>query len=174
MLVVRGVIRRVRESMSNSKNEADSLNEKKYIAFEKIMHVGFFTVFLVLIIVQAAIFIPSIKPSVIDENSRIGVPIGREEYLYKEGSMVLTLIDFEKYPALRVMVNGEEKASFETNTVDISVCDGDVVELDGSMTNANSTVKVTSASSGIEDGILGKSFVVGKEVIKLFKVRISK
>lgn len=159
--------------MSNNEKEATSLIEKNTIAWERRMHAAFFVIFLVLIMVQAAIFIPSTKPAVIDNEALMGEPIGKEEFLYKEGAMVLTLVNFENYPALKVLVNGVEKASFLGKTVNINVLDGDVVELDGSGTNASSTVKVSSTSPNLDEKYKEKTFIVGREVMIIFKVRVS-
>lgn len=157
-----------------SKKEKNDKNHiaKKQMDFEWIIHASFVIVFLVLVMIQTAIFFPSIKSSVIEKDSAIGIPIGKEEYLYKEGSLVLTLIDFENYPVLKVLVNGEERAAFLEKTVTIYVKDGDVVELDGSGTNANTSLAVTSISENMDEEYLGKTFIVGREVLKIFKVRL--
>ena len=147
--------------------------EKNHINFERMIHASFFIVFLALIMIQTAIFFPSIKSAVIEKDSVIGVPIGKEEYLYKEGALVLTLLDFENYSALKVLVNGEERAAFLGKTVNINVFDGDVVELDGSETNANTSIAVSSISENMDEKFLGKTFIVGHEVLRIFKVRLS-
>jgi len=159
--------------MSSNEKDAKSLIVKKNMDFERIIHAAFFIVFLVLIILQTAIFFPSINFPVIGKDSLIGVPIGKEEYLYNEGAIVLTLLDFESYPVLKVLVNGEEKAAFLGRTVNINVKDGDVVEMDGSKTNANTSFAVTSISPDIDRKYLGKTFIVGREVMKIFKVRLT-
>ena len=162
----------VKKQMSSCEKEANSLIVKKHMDFERIIHTAFFIVFLVLIMLQTAIFFPSINFTVIEKDNLIGVPIGKEEYLYKEGALVLTLLDFESYPALKVLVNGEERAAFLGKTVNINVTDGDVVEMDGSETNANTSFAVTSISPDIDQRYLGKTFIVGREVMKIFKVRL--
>ncbi len=160
--------------MNNSGKDATKSNViRKHRDIERILYASFFVVFLLLIITQAAIFIPSIKSAVIEKDSMMGVPIGKEEYLYKEGKLELTLGSFENYPALKVLVNGEEQASFQGKAVSLTVRDGDVVELDGSGTNANTGVSVSSVSGNMDKKYLGKTFVVGREVLKIFKVRLS-
>lgn len=159
--------------MDNSKKAAKSLIARKHGDPERIINISFFVVFFLLVITQAAIFIPSIKSAVIDKDSIMGVPIGKEEYLYKKGSLELTLVDFESYPALKVLVNGEERAAFNGKSVSLAVLDGDVVELDGSGTNANTAISVSSASENMDGKFLGKTYIVGREVLKIFKVRLS-
>ncbi len=159
--------------MSSKEKEAKSFILKKPVNFERMIHLLFFIVFLFLIAIQTAIFFPSIKPGVIAKDSLIGVPIGKEEYLYKEGSFVLTLLEFESYPALKVLVNGEERASFNGKSVTVNVIDGDVVELDGSETNANTSFTISSVSDNMDKKYLGKSLIVGREVLKIFKVRLT-
>ncbi|NJD03054.1 MAG: hypothetical protein FIA99_10795 [Ruminiclostridium sp.] len=157
---------------SNHEKEAKGHTIEKYPAFERIMHISFFIVFLFLVMVQTASLFPSIKSAVIKKDTIIGAPIGKEEYLYKEGSMVLTLLDFENYFSLKVLVNGEERAAFLGKTVNINVSDGDVVELDGTETNANTSIAVLSVSENMDEKYLGKTFIVGREVLKIFKIRL--
>ena len=158
--------------MNNNEKDSNCIIVKKHMDLERIIHAAFLVVLLALIMIQAVIFFPSIKSAVIEKDTMIGVPIGKEEFLFKEGSMVLTLLDFENYPSLKVLVNGEEKASFLEKAVNINVLDGDVVELDGSETNANSGITVSSISPNMDKKYLGKTFIVGREVLKIFKVRL--
>jgi hypothetical protein len=151
------LLKKWRKRMNNSgKNFTKSHVIRKHRDIEHILYASFFVVFLALIITQAAIFIPSIKLAVMEKDSMMGVPIGKEEYLYKEGNLELTLVDFENYPALKVLVNGDEKASFQGKTVSLEVLDGDVVELDGSGTNASTGVSASSVSENMDKNSLGK------------------
>lgn len=159
--------------MSIYKKSDKSPGAKHHINFERILYTSFFIVFFVLILTQTAMFIPSLNSAMIEKDTQNGVPISEEEYLYKKGTLVLTLLDFENYQALKVLVNGEERAAFFKNTLNINVIDGDVVELDGSETNANTTVAVSSISKNIDEEYLGKTFIIGREVLKIFKIRLS-
>ena len=159
--------------MKKYENKGTNFKYINHLNFEKILHISFFIVFFVMILVQTAIFMPSFNSAMIMRDSYNGVPIGEKEYLYKEGAIELTLIDFKNYPVLKVLVNGEERALFVGDKVYIEVIDGDVVELDGSETNNNTTIAVSSISKNVDENYLGKTFIVGREVLKLFKIRLT-
>lgn len=145
----------------------------KKLSFERILHILFFLVFFLLLFTQTAIFIPSLHMAMIGEDSLNGTPIREEEFLYKEGTMELRLIGRKQCPSLKVLVNGDEQAVFLDDTVEIAVTDGDVVELDGSEVYENLAVEVAAVSNNIDMKYLDNRYMLKREILRLFKVRVS-
>ena len=100
------------------------------------------------------------------------MPLGEEEFLYKEGSLALELVNCESDNNLKVLVNGEEAAVFYSNQLNLAVKDGDVVEVDGSSASEECEVRIISGSENIATECTGCSVTVNSDIKKLIKVKM--
>jgi hypothetical protein len=146
---------------------------RKPPSFERILFMSFLAVFVILLGVQAALLNPAIRSSITLQDGIQGVPLGAEEYLYNEGTMEIQLLNEESRPALKILVNGEERASFDSKSVEISVIDGDVVEVDGSEILDGIEIAVSSVSTNMQSDCIGKKFLIEGNVQKIVKVKIT-
>lgn len=146
--------------------------EKKTRAerFEWFMFKSFLTVFIILIAAQAALINPSVRSSVSDNYYIEGEPLREEVYLFIPGKMELKLSNIDNCPDLKVLVNGEERGSFESNTVLLKLKDGDVVELDASRVLVLAKVQISAVSENIS-GILGKTISVTDGINPVARVK---
>lgn len=139
--------------------------------FEWFMFKAFLTFFIILIAVQAALLNPSLRLSILDYYIE-GEPLKTEAYLFVPCRMELKLINIDKCPNLKVLVNGMEKAEFESNAVLLELKDGDIVELDASSILVLATVQISAVSENIK-GILGKTIYVADGISPVVKVKTS-
>lgn len=139
---------------------------------ERFLFNAFLAVFVILLGVQAALLNPAIRSAVTVEEGLEGSPLGTEEYLYNEGSMEIRLENVESNSAVRVLVNGEERAVFESYSVIINVIEGDVVEIDASEATGSVEVTVSAMSGNFDQECLGRSYQAEGKVLKLLKVRM--
>lgn len=146
--------------------------DRRVINLEKLLLISAVAAFSVMIMVQILFLNPSIS-TFLNSNSKMdGVPLGQEEYLYKQGEIVLQLVGSNKNSDLKVLVNGDEVACFNEKKVNLTVKDGDVVEIDGSMCKNEAEVAVVSKSSNISSDILNKSVKVRSAIVKIAKLSI--
>lgn len=139
--------------MQERKNEESRCKAKNDI-FGNIIIKVFPAVFLTMIAAQA-IIINSANELYISDYHIKGEPLGYSAYLYEPCRLELRLINLDKCPDLKVLVNGEERASFETKSVLIELKDGDVVEIDASCALVLATVQISAVSGNIS-GLLGQ------------------
>lgn len=148
--------------------------QRRPINLERFLFKAFLAVFVILLGVQAALLNPSIRSAVTVEQGLAGSPLGAEENLYNEGSIEIKLDNMESNSAVRVLVNGEERADFESDSVILNVIEGDVIEIDASDASDSVEVTVSALSSNFDQECLGKNFQVEGKVLKLLKVRVPK
>lgn len=140
----------------------------KTVLFDRLL-IGFcFTVFFILISVQAAMVHPGIK-SVFFYEQIEGSPLSSEVYLYEPCKMELRLVNMGQCPDLKVLVNGEEEDFFIGKTVLLDLKDGDVVQLDGCNVPVQAQVQISAVSQNIT-GLLGKSVVVTDGIITVANI----
>ncbi len=142
------------------------------LTLERFLFNAFLAVFVILLGVQAALLNPAFRSAMTVEQGLEGTPLGAEEYLYNEGSMEIRLEDAESNPAVRILVNGKERAVFESYSVIINVIEGDVVEIDASEAAGSIGVRVSAMSGNLDQECLGRSYLVEGGVLKLMKVRV--
>jgi len=140
---------------------------------ERALLIAFIAVFAVLIAAQAALTDSSVRIALNADDSLEGRPLGPEEYLYNEGEIVLKLIDGECGGEIKVLLNGTEASSFAEREVSLRVKDGDVIEIDGSLTPHGISVKTVSGSGGVSRDCIGKSITVNSNTKALVKIRFN-
>jgi hypothetical protein len=122
-----------------------------------------FAVFFLLIAVQAAMMHPDIKSAFFYEQIE-GSPLSAEVCFFNSCKIELMLTNLSKCPDMKVLVNGEQKDSFECRTVSLDLKDGDVVQLDGCNVPVLAQVQI-SAVSRKNENLLGKKVVVSKGIV---------
>jgi hypothetical protein len=123
--------------------------------------------------VQAALLNPAVRSLITLQESIEGAPLGAEEYLYNSGTIEMELLDEDSIPALKILINGEEKACFDTKNIQLDVIDGDVIEIDGSAVSDNVKIAISSVSTNINKEYVGKIFQIDGNVQNIVKVKIN-
>ena len=116
-----------------------------------------------MIAAQAAVSSQIIRLRNFDENHE-GEPLGKEAYLFTPCKMELKLINMEKCPDLKVLVNGAEKCSFEKSETILNLKNGDVIELDAGKVIVLARVRINAVSSNIEE-LLGKMVTASHGIV---------
>lgn len=127
-----------------------------------------FAAFFMLIAVQVAMIHPAIKSAFFYEQIE-GSPLSAEVCFFDTCKMELMLTNLSKCPDMKVLVNGEQKDSFEGRTVLLDLKDGDVVQLDGCNVPVLAQVQI-SAVSRKNQNLLGKKVFVSKGIITVATV----
>ncbi|MDQ2085787.1 hypothetical protein RBH29_04975 [Herbivorax sp. ANBcel31] len=138
---------------------------------EKVFFFIFVCVFLSLIFIQSAMMNPNIRSVLVNENGLEGNPLQLEEYLYKKGELFISLKSEKTNEKVKVLLNGDEIATFTANIVKLYVKDGDVVEIDSTMAD-NAKVEIISTSNNIADNYKGTKINLNSEIKQLTKIRI--
>lgn len=146
--------------------------QRKSVNPERILFNSFLAVFVILLGVQAALLNPSFRSALTVDEDLQGSPLGTEEYLYNEGSIEISLDNLESNSAVRVLVNGEERAVFESSAVRIKVVEGDVVEIDASEANGSVQVTISAISANFDRECLGRTYQAEGRVLKLLKLKM--
>jgi hypothetical protein len=157
----------------NYKDKRRDKKSNRPVNFERFLFKAFLIVFVLLLGVQAALLNPAIKSSITKQESIEGAPLGVEEYLYNFGTIEMELLDEDSIPALKILVNGEEKACFDTKNIRLDVIEGDIIEIDGSAVNDNVKVAISSVSTNINKEYVGKIFQIDGNVQNIVKVKIN-
>lgn len=156
-------------------NNKKSLTKKiklRSLSFEHILFISCVTVFFLLILVQTALVSPFVRAFLEVQNEYEGQPLDVEEFLYAEGLLELRLSGAKGNENVKVMVNGDLAAVFNTNTVKIRVRDGDVVEIDASEDMNENEIEVISQSDNIVNKCTGIKINVKSEVKQLVRVEV--
>ncbi|MCX7923280.1 MAG: hypothetical protein N3B21_14910 [Clostridia bacterium] len=154
------------------KNKSQNGRKGIMLGIERILFFSFVVAFFAMIAVQTLLTLPSAKPIFSVKSDVEGAPLGIEEYLYKEGEIGLELLNSEGDENIKVLVNGDEVATFANKLVELTVRDGDVVEIDGSSSQDNASVEVVSKSENIGIDCIGKKVQVEANIKKLFNIKI--
>jgi hypothetical protein len=139
---------------------------------EKALMLSFAAVFALLVIVQVLLATPSIRTLIVEDVEFEGTPVNSEEYMYKEGEVVLELVNSESNQDLKVLVNGDETADFSNKLIKLTVREGDVVEIDGTGSIVSSEVAVSWCSNNITGDCIGRKIIVLSDIKSLLKVKM--
>ncbi len=153
------------------KNDSNKDRDKAKI-FENLLFGTCIVCFLVLIIIQILLVIPAARESLNLEDKSMGVPLSKDEFLYKQGQITLKMIGSEPDPTIEILVNGDYVAMFEDLIIDINVKDGDVIEIDGSRSLMGHIISVEAASANISRKCTTAVARVESNIQKLVKVQI--
>ena len=143
------------------------------INFERIIFTSFIISLTMLVIVQAALTNSAVRTVLSAGSNFEGVPLGTEEFLYKEGEINLGISSESGNENLKVLLNGEEVAKFTGNKVSLKVKDGDVIEVDASDVPDTVEVVVLAKSSNINTDCVGKRTYVKSAIKRLLRVEIN-
>jgi|LSQX01.2.fsa_nt_gb hypothetical protein len=147
------------------------IRKSSSIGFERLLFFLSICAFFVLLMVQAAMFNPSLRTFIVRDNALEGKPLEIEEYLYSEGRISIALCSGEPDENLKVLVNGTEVAAFINNVIELKVKNMDVIEIDGSVVE-DAEVEVISASNNITGDGVGKRIQINSEMKKLMTIII--
>ncbi len=144
----------------------------KVTIFEDILFGICIASFLLLVTIQAALLIPSVRDTFNLTDKSIGEPLSKDDYLYKQGQITLKMIGTEPDPTVQILVNGETVAIFENLIMKVSVNDGDVIEIDGSHSLIGHIIMVDSISANISSECSTSVAKINSNIQKLVKVQI--
>ena len=139
---------------------------------EKILFFAFVCVFIALVFVQGTLMNPSMRTFLVNDKGIDGWALAKEEYLYKEGQISIALLESENNQDVKILVNGDEVAAFDENLVTLSVKDGDVIEVDGSLMESETEVEIISASDNVAGIEVGKKVKVNSNIEEIARVSI--
>lgn len=142
------------------------------VDFEKVLFFLFLIAFSIMLLAQALMLDPSTRASIVSGIETEGLPLGEEEYLYNEGTVTLMLTSSVYQPDMKILVNGVEVGSFSSQKVNVTVKDGDVIEIDGNEVADEQTVEVVSQSDNIISQHIGEMVSVKSDIKKLLKVKM--
>ncbi|HHW32419.1 MAG TPA: hypothetical protein GXX20_12255 [Clostridiaceae bacterium] len=146
--------------------------KRSEINIEKILFLIFSVSFALMVVVQAALLNQDVRIFLDVDAGLEGTPLEAEEYLYKDGIVVLKLLSQDTCPDLKILVNGTEIARFTENELIITVKDGDVIEADGSQVPYSLEVGIKSTSSNILLDSIYRQFKIDSSIKKLARIRI--
>ncbi|OPZ91042.1 MAG: hypothetical protein BWY74_02097 [Firmicutes bacterium ADurb.Bin419] len=156
------------KKISNDKTALRFMN----MGFEKVLFFAFVFVFIALLLVQGALMSPSLRTFLVRNNGIDGRPLAQEEYLYREGAISVALLESESNENIKLLVNGDEIAVFNQNLITLSVKDGDVIEVDGSLSDSETEVEIISASENISGVEVGKKIKVNSNIEEISRISI--
>ncbi|HHV28881.1 hypothetical protein [Acetivibrio mesophilus] len=139
--------------------------------FERFLFFSFIILFAALVLVQAALMNPTARTFLVNDTGLEGSPLQFEEYLYSEGEISIALCSADVNEDLKLLINGDEVAAFSENIINLKVKEGDVVSVDGSVTE-EVEVAIVSASDNIKLDNIGKRIRVNSEVKQLARIII--
>ena len=142
------------------------------LTFERVIFFAFIAAFTLLVVVQAALISPSVKTFVNESEEFDGTPLGIEEYLYQEGEIRLKLLKGDPDGSVKILLNGDEAAVFNSQTQNLTVKDGDIVEIDGSEAENDVEVAIVGRSDNIVNDSVNKMIRVKSEVKPLAQIRM--
>lgn len=160
--------RKISKSNSSFKSRIVTIN------IEKIFVTAFFISFSLLIITQVMLTITDLREGISTNSSIEGVPLEKEEFLYKEGEIVLELLSEYKSQGkdIKILVNGEEIGDFEYGQLSFKVKDGDILEIDSTRVSNRIDFIIKNKSSNVKIDNLSKKYTANREVLKIIKVKI--
>ena len=124
--------------------------------FEKILLGLLATLFVTLLISQVILLAPSQNGDFALASSPEGIPLEKKVFLYGHGKIGLNLVNDDSCLGLKVLVNGEQQATFTSKYVEVALKDGDVVEIDGSEILKDMYVDVAELSGNTRQKVVGK------------------
>lgn len=161
-----------RFSSKSSKTEHNNGYGRPNFNAEKILFLAFIIVFVLLIMVQAALTSPSLRTFLVTDSKYQGSQLGSEETLYETGRIGLELTKGTCSPDIKVLVNGEEEASFAESHIDLTVKNGDVIEIDDSSLKEDAEVTIASISKNIDPSGLIRVIGISKGIKRIAVIRL--
>jgi len=147
-------------------------NKDKGTIFENLLFGTCIVCFIILVLIQIVLVIPSARDNLNLSDKSIGVPLSKDDYLYKQGQITLKMIGETPDSNVRILVNGDDIAMFENLMMNISVKDGDVIEIDGSQSLIGHIISVESLSTNISSTCSTAIARVESNIQRLVKVQI--
>lgn len=154
------------------KFKADTEKEERSTVFENILFSTCILCFVVLIVVQLILAVPSFRSFLHLTDKSLGLPLNGDEYLYNQGQITLSLVGEEPDPNLRILINGDVVGQFDSNEVVLNVKDEDVIELDGSENASGHIVQVDAITTNISSKCKNAVITTGNNIKRLVKVQI--
>lgn len=144
------------------------------INIEKLLFSLFIAFFSALIIAQTIIIIAGVDKGLTSNNSIEGMPIKKEEFLFKQGNIVLQLLSYNKEQGnkISILINGEEIGTFSTKEVSLDVKNGDLIEIDSTDFMNNIDIIIKNKSSNIKINDLSEKYSVKSQVKQIIRVKI--
>ncbi|KAA5807683.1 hypothetical protein [Thermoanaerobacterium thermosaccharolyticum] len=118
-----------------------------FISFDNL--IAFFVIagFLTVIITQVLMLNDNIRVFLNSTEKIEGININT--YLSKDGTLKLELVNMEKAQNAYVLINGDPKYSFKNKSVDISIKQGELIEIDGTKYKQTLYIKVADSSDNV-------------------------
>lgn len=159
---------------AKKKDKISKKSVSRFINFgiERVLFFAFVCIFIAIIFVQGTLLNPSLRPYLIKDEMADGRPLASEEYLYREGEISIALLESENNEDLKLLVNGDEVAVFNQNRITLSVKDGDVIEVDASLTERETELEIISASENISGVEVGKKIKVNSNIEEITRISI--
>lgn len=156
------------------KKKISKKSAMRFINFgmEKVLFFAFVCIFIAIIFVQGTLLNPSLRTYLVKDEGADGRPLASEEYLYREGEISIALLESENNEDLKLLVNGDEVAVFNQNSITLSVKDGDVIEVDASSTEHESELEIISASENLSGVEVGKKIKVNSNIEEITRISI--
>ncbi|PYG87578.1 hypothetical protein LY28_01947 [Ruminiclostridium sufflavum DSM 19573] len=143
----------------------------KHTIFENLLFGICILSFLLLVAIQIVLGVPSVRETFKLTDKSLGVPLDKDDYLYKQGQITLKMIGTEADPTVQILVNGDTVAMFENLIMNVKVNEGDVIEIDGSHCLTGHMVKVDAVSQNINSKCAGTVAKVESNIQKLVKIK---
>lgn len=153
------------------KNASDS--SEKNTVLENLLFFTCILCFLVLLTVQVILAVPSFRSVLNITDKTIGTPLNGDEYLYTQGQITLKMVGEEPDPTVRVLLNGDAIAQFDSTEMTLNVRDGDVVEIDGSHSLVGHIIRVESITTNINTKCKNGVVNIENDIKKLVKVELN-
>ncbi|WKV09043.1 hypothetical protein Q2T46_00860 [Thermoanaerobacterium sp. CMT5567-10] len=118
-----------------------------FISFDNL--IAFFVIagFLTVVITQVLMLNDNIRVFLNSTEKIEGININT--YLSKDGTLKLELVNMEKAPNAYVLINSDPKYSFKNKSVDISIKQGELIEIDGTKYKQTMYIKVVDSSDNV-------------------------
>ncbi len=101
-------------------------------------------------------------------------PSATETTSLEQVSLTLELQEIAALPFCRVLVNGEESGCFQEQTVQLSLSEGDMLEIDATYYNFPIVFRVTSGSDNLIHPSLNQQFQVQQGIVLLGEVQANR
>lgn len=163
------VVFRTGKGKNKDRSHERTINPR--FGFERILFFSFIILFAVLVLVQAALMNPTTRTFLVNDTGLEGSPLQFEEYLFSEGEISIALCSADINEDLKLLINGDEVAAFSENVINLKVKEGDVISVDGSITE-EAEVAIVSASDNIKLDNIGKRTKVSSDVKQLARITI--
>lgn len=113
------------------------------INFEKFLKISAITVFVIVVFMQVVISVPKLNMLFCKITDKEYIQAISESQLVKSSEITLGLIDIQPDNDIVVLLNGEEIAVFNQRTINVSVYDNSVIEIDGRDAKKTFTVQIS-------------------------------